>query len=112
MPTADAPFSDARVGPLSVLPGEHSHYLCLRPRASAKNGCPTGVPASQMSYAGETGGEVLTLWAGLLINTGAVAPLSSEVVMEVSASLIEHVGPALDLAVVERNHGRSLTKLA
>ena len=63
---------------------------------------------------GELGGRVLTLCAGLLIDAGVVVLSSSEVVMvmEVSASLTEHVGPLLDLALVERNHGRSLTKSA
>ena len=66
----------------------------------------------RMSDVGGTGDRVLILHAGLLIGAGAVVPSSSEVVMEVSASLTEHVGPALDLAVVERNHGRSPTKFA
>ena len=57
-------------------------------------------------------GRVLTLHAGLLIDTEAVVPSSSEVVTEVSASLTEHVGPAPDLAVAKRNHGRTLTKSA
>ena len=61
---------------------------------------------------GATGGEMLTLCAGLLIDTGAMVPSSSEVVMEVSSSLTECVGPGMDLAAVERNHGRSLTELA
>ena len=61
---------------------------------------------------GVTGGGVLTLHVGLLIDTRAVMPLGSEVVKEVSALLTEHVGPASDLAVAERNHGRSLTELA
>ena len=69
---------------------------------SAKNNCPTGLLAAGMSDAGGIG--LLTLHAGLLVDIGAV--------MEVSASLTEHVGPAPDLAVAERNHGRSLTKLA
>ena len=55
---------------------------------------------------------MLTLCARLLIHAGTVVPSSSEVVMEVSASLTEHMEPALDLAAVERNHGRSLTDLA
>ena len=79
--------------------------------SSAKYSCPTGVLPAGMSNPGETGGRILTLCTGLLIDAGAVVPSSSEVVMEVSASLTEHVGPALDLAVVERNHGRSLTEL-
>ena len=79
---------------------------------SVKNGCPTGVPAAGMYDARGTGGRVLNLHAGLLINTGAVVSSSYEVLVEVSALLTEHVGPAPDLAAVERNHGRSLTKLA
>ena len=55
---------------------------------------------------------MLTLCAGLFVDAGAVVPSSSEMVMEVSASLNEHVGPALDLAVAERNHGRSLNESA
>ena len=51
-------------------------------------------------------GGVLTLHPGLLIDTRTVVPSSSEMVMEVSVSLTEHV------AVVEGNHGRSLTELA
>ena len=51
---------------------------------------------------------MLTWHTGLLIDTGAVVPLSSEVVMAVNASLTEHAGPEPDLAAVERNHGRSL----
>ena len=70
-----------------------------------------------------TGCGVLTQHAGLLMDTEAVVPSSSAVVlsvgasilgciMAVSASLAEHVGPAPDLAVAERNHGRSLIELA
>ena len=65
-----------------------------------------------MSDAVGTGGRALSLCVGLLINDRAVVPLSSEVVKEVSASLTEHVGLALDLAGLERNHGRTLTKSA
>ena len=113
--TADAAFHGASVGPLcpsSVLLEEQSYFLYLRPRMSVKNSCPTGVLAAGMSDAGGTGGGVLTLCAGLLIDPGAVVPSSSEEVTEASASLSEHVGPAPDLAVVERYHGRSLTELA
>ena len=69
---------------------------------SAKDGCPTGVLAARMSSAWGTGGGLLTLHAGLLIDTGAVMPSSSEVVMEVSASLTEHAGPAVDLVQWQR----------
>ena len=48
---------------------------------------------------------MLTLCAGLLVNAGAVVPSGSEVAMEVSALLTEHVGPAPDLATAERNPG-------
>ena len=65
-----------------------------------------------MSSAGGTGGRVLTLCAGLLANARAVVPSSTEVLTEVSASLTEHVGPAPDLAALERNQGRRLTELA
>ena len=65
-----------------------------------------------MSDARVTGGGVLTLCTWLLIDARAVVPSNSEAVIEVSASLTEHVGPALDLAAVKRNHGRSLTELA
>ena len=98
--------------PSDVLLGEQSHFLHLRPRASAKNGCPTGVLAARISDARGTGGRVLTLSAGLPVNARAVVPSSYEVVMEVSALLAEHVAPAPDLASAERNHGRSLTELA
>ena len=116
-PTADAAFFSASTGLLATLTFRWAtrgavHFLCFRPRVSAKNGCPTGVLAAGMSDARGNGGGVLTLHAGLLINAGAVVPSSSEVVMEVSASLTEHVGPAPDLAAAERNHGRSLTELA
>ena len=77
-----------------------------------KKGCPTRVLAAGLSDARGTGGRVLTLPAGLLIDAGTVVPTSSKVVTEVSASLIMHVGLAPNLAAVERNHGRSLTKLA
>ena len=87
--------------PSGVLPGEQSHFIHLRPGVSVKNGCPTGVPAAGMSHARGTGGGVLTLPAGLLIDTRAVVPSSPEVEMEVSTSLTEHVGPAPNLAVVE-----------
>ena len=80
--------------------------------ASMKNVYPTGMPAAGMSYARGTGGRVLTLCAGLLMDIGAVVPSSSELVMEVSTSLTECVGPAPHLAAVERNHERSLTELA
>ena len=63
-----------------------------------------------MSDARGTGGGVPTTHAGLLIDARAVVPSSSEVVMEVSNLLTEHVGPAPDLAAVARNHGRSLTE--
>ena len=53
---------------------------------------------------------MMTQHAGLLVDTGVVVPSSPEVVMELSASLTECAGPAPDLAVVERNHGRSLNK--
>ena len=79
---------------------------------SAKNGWPTGVLAAGMSDARGARDRVLTLYAGLHIDAGTVVPSSSEVVTEVSALLTEHVGPAQDLAVVERNHGRNLTKAA
>ena len=51
-PTADTASIGANAGPLAtwpscVLPGEQSHFLCLRTRVSAKNGCPTGVLAAQ-----------------------------------------------------------------
>ena len=117
VPTADASFFGASMGPLftltlGVLPGEQSHFLYLRPRVSAKNGCPTGVLAAWMSVARGTGGRVLTLCAGLLINAGAVVPSNSEVVMEVSASLTEDVGPMPDMAAADRNHLRSLNESA
>ena len=117
VPTADPAFLSARVGPLATLTfrcaaREQSNFVCLRPRASAKNGCSTAVPAARMSDAGETGGRVMYLYAGLLLNAKSVVPSSYEEVMEVSASLTEHVGPAPDVAVAESNHGRSLTKLA
>ena len=68
--------------------------------------------AAGISDAERTGGRVLTLCAELLVDAGAVVPSSSEVIMAVSASLTEHVGPALDLAAEERYHGKSLTKSA
>ena len=98
--------------PSGVLPGEQSHFSHLRPRMSAKHHCLTGVLAAGMFNGRGTGVRVLTLQAGLLVNAGAVVPSSSEVVTEVCASLTEHVGPALDLAAVERNHGRSIIKSA
>ena len=55
---------------------------------------------------------MLTQSTGLLMDIGAVMPTSSGVVTAVSASLIEHAGPALELAVVERNYGRSLSESA
>ena len=48
---------------------------------SARNDCPTGVPAAGMSDAGGTGGRLLTLHAGLLIDAKAVVPSSSKVVI-------------------------------
>ena len=60
-----------------------------------------------MSVASRTGGVVLTLHAGLLVNARIVVASSSEVVTEVTSSLTEHVGPT-----PERSHGRSLTLLA
>ena len=75
-------------------------------------GCPTGVPAAEMSDAMGTGDGVLTLHVGLLIDTKAVVPSISELVMKVSDSLTEHVGPAPDSAAAERNHGGSPTQLA
>ena len=65
-----------------------------------------------MSNRRGTGGRVVTLHARLLFDARAAVPSSSQVVREVSALLNEHVGPALHLAVAERNHGRSLTELA
>ena len=55
---------------------------------------------------------MLTQHARLLIDDRAVVTLSSEVAMAVGASLMEHARPALDVAAVERNHERSLTKSA
>ena len=64
-----------------------------------------------MSSARGTGGGVLIICARLLVIAGAVVPSSSEVVMEVNASITECVGTTQDLAAAERNHERSLTKL-
>ena len=90
---------------------------------SAKNGCSTGVLAAGISDTGRTGGRVLPQHAGLLIDPRAVVPSNSGVMSSIGAStmgcmtvvsavIIEHMGPAQELTVVERSQGRSLTELA
>ena len=108
--------------PSGVLQRVQSLFLCLRPRMSVENGCPTGVPVARISGMGRVRGGVLPLHAGWLVDTRAGVPLSSGVVsmgasalgcmMVVSNSLTTCVGPALDLAEAESNQGRSLTESA
>ena len=69
--------------PSGVLPGEWSHFFCLRPRESVKNGCLTGVLTAGISNIWITGGKVLTWHGALLMDTGPVVSLSVEEVSQV-----------------------------
>ena len=91
--------------------------------ASVKIGCPTGMLVAGISDIRRSGGRLLTQHTGLLMDAEAVVPLSSGLVsstgasnlgcmMAVSALLIEHAGPAPNLAIAERNNERSLTESA
>ena len=115
--TADTSFLNASMGLLSTLTfrctaREAVPFIKFDIKGECKEWLPNWSASSGMFDARGTGGRVLALHAGLLIDAGVVMPSSFEVVMEVSALLTEHVRPASDLAVVERNHESSLTELA
>ena len=107
-----------------VFSDEWYHFLCLGLMVTIMNGCPTGVSAAGMSDIGRTGGGgVLVPCTRLLVDAGFWELLNSKVVLStgtsalecttvVSASLTQCTGPALELAVIERNQGGSLTELA
>ena len=117
VPTVDAAFLSASMGPFVALT-----FRCAAGGAvpfftlETKGECQEWLPNWSAGYwdvkcrrnwrwsAAPTSWAACRHW-----DSGAS---SSEVVTEVSALLPEHVGPAPDLAVEERNHGRSLTKSA